>query len=66
MIALSSEESELYATVKASAEGRSVMATDRDLRETYYGKVWTDASAALGIIQKRGSGKVRHIDAHHL
>ena len=66
VIALSSGESELYATVKASAEGLSVMATDRDLRETYYGKVWADASAALGIIQRRGLGKVRHIDTHHL
>ena len=39
VIAPSSGASELYATVKASAEGLGVMATDRDLREAYYGKV---------------------------
>ena len=38
-IALCSGASELYATVKALAGGLSVMATDRDLREAYYGKV---------------------------
>ncbi len=58
--------SALHATVKASAAGLGVMATYRDLGETYYGKVWADASAALGIIQRRGLGKVRHIDTHHL
>ena len=66
VIALSSGESELYATVKASAEGLSVMATDRDLKETYHGKVWADAITTLGVIQRMRLGKGRHIDTHHL
>ena len=30
------------------------------------GEVWGDASAALGIINRRGLGKTRHIDTGHL
>ena len=29
-------------------------------------KVCTDASAAIGIVNRRGSGKVRHIDTNEL
>ena len=30
------------------------------------GEVWGDASAAFGIINRRGLGKTRHIDTGHL
>ena len=30
------------------------------------GEIWGDASAALGIINRRGFGKIRHTDTGHL
>ena len=38
----------------------------RDLGRTLKGRILTDASAALGIIQRRGIGKVRHLDTQYL
>ena len=61
-IALSSAESELYAAVKASAGTLGMMAMMADLGYTLQGEVWDDASAALGIINRNGLGKTRHID----
>ena len=62
LIALSSGESELYAALKASAEALGMIALLQDLGYTVKGEVWGDASAALGIINRRGLGKTRHID----
>ena len=65
-MALSSAESEFYALIKASAETMGVLTT---LKERGFkpgeAQIWGDASAALGII-KRGSEKVRHIEASHV
>ena len=62
LIALSSGESELYATLKASAEGLGLQSICKDLNLHMRGEVWGDASAALGIINRKGLGKTRHID----
>ena len=62
LVALSSAESELYATLKASAEALGLIAMMRDLGYLLSGEVWGDASAALGIIHRHGLGKTRHID----
>ena len=62
LIALSSGESELYAALKASAETLGLMALLKDLGYKVSGEVWGDASAALGIKNRRGLGKTRHID----
>ena len=61
VIALSSAEAELYAMVAASAEGLACIALARDLGVTIEGEVYTDSSAALGISQRAGLGKVRHL-----
>ena len=66
LIALSSGESELYATLKAAAEGLGIIAMLSDLGIKVIGEVWGDASAALGIINRKGLGKLRHIDTGHL
>ena len=66
LIALSSAESELYACVKATAEGLGVMSMLSDWGRTCSGVVKADASAALGIISRRGLGKVRHLDTSFL
>ena len=66
LIALRPGRSELYATLKAAAEGLGIMAVLSDLGWLMRGEVWGDASAALGIIHRRGLGKTRHIDTGHL
>ena len=62
LIALSSGESELYATLRAAAEALGIMSILKDLGYTVFGEIWSDASAALGIINRTGLGKTRHID----
>ena len=61
VVALSSAEAELYAMVAASAETLAVIAYAKDLGFTMEGEVYTDSSAALGIAQRLGLGKVRHL-----
>ena len=60
--AFSSGESELYATLRAAAEALGTMAMMKDLGCQVSGEIWSDASAALGIIHRTGLGKTRHID----
>ena len=62
VVAPSSGESELYATLKAASEGLGLLSVAKDLGIWLSGEVWADASAALGIIKRRGLGKTRHID----
>lgn len=62
LVALSSGESELYATLKVAAESLGMLSMMKDLGWTVKGEIWGDASAALGIIHRRGLGKTRHID----
>ena len=62
LVALYSGESELYALLKASAETLGLLSMLRDLGWRLHGEVWGDANAALGIINRSGRGKTRHID----
>ena len=62
LIALSSGESELYVALKASAEALGAMAILQDFGYSVRGEVWGDVGAALGIINRKGLGKTRHID----
>ena len=62
LVALSSGESELCASLKAAAETLGMISVMKDLGREVTGEVWGDASAALGIINRRGLGKTRHID----
>merc|ERR1711884_807467 len=66
LIALSSGESELYATLRAASEGLGMQSVAQDLGIELQGEVWGDASAALGIVKRRGLGKTRHIDTGYL
>ena len=66
LVALSSAESELYALVKCTAEVLGVRSALKDWGRRVGGSVKSDASAALGIIQRQGLGKVRHIDCSFL
>ena len=66
LIALSSGESELYATLRTAAETLGVIAMARDLGIELAGKAWGDASAALGMIHRKGVGRTRHIGVSYL
>ena len=61
LIALSSGESELYATLKASAETLGLISMMQDFGVKVAGEVWGDAQAALGFINRNDLGKTRHI-----
>jgi len=60
-VALSSAEAELHAMVAASAETLGVIGLCKDMGLAMEGEVYTDSSAALGITQRLGNGKVRHL-----
>ena len=66
VVALSSAESELYALVKASAETLGMTSIFRDYGMNMKNVVLSDASAALGIVQRQGLGKIRHLDTSYL
>ena len=61
-IALSSGESELYSTLKAAAETLGLPAMLKDMGWLMKGEIWSDANAAIGIINRNGLGKTRHIE----
>ena len=67
-IALSSSETEYYALVKAAAQGLGTKAIVKNLRvkEEEGIEVKSDASAAIGIAQRRATVKVRHIEVNQL
>ena len=61
VVALSSAEAELYAMVAASAETLGLQAYARDLGIELSCELYCDSAAALGIAQRAGIGKVRHL-----
>ena len=61
-IAQSSAESELIATVRGATEGIGLISLAQDIGLQLTVRLHVDASAALGIIERRGVGRVRHLD----
>ena len=68
VIALSSGEAEYYGMVKGASVAMGVNALCEDLGRYLSGKikVQTDASAAIGIACRIGTGKIRHIEINQL
>ena len=68
VIALSSGEAEYYALVKGASQGIGIKNIMEDLGVEVAQKIQllSDASAAIGIASRRGSGKVRHIEVNQL
>ena len=66
LVALSSGEAELYATVKASAELLGLLSLLADWGVQAEGEVLGDAAACLGIVQRKGLGRLRHIQTNWL
>ena len=60
-IALSSAEAELHAMVAASSEAIGLIGLCRDMGLAVEGEVFCDSSAALGVAQRLGMGKLRHV-----
>ena len=61
-IAQSSAESELFGAVRGGVEALGAQTLLRDLGIDCEAKLVLDASAALGILQRQGVGRVRHLD----
>ena len=65
-IALSSAEAELHGISKGAAQGIGLRSVARDLGLEFSIKVLTDAAAAIGIVRRRGLGKVWRLDVTDL
>jgi hypothetical protein len=66
VIALSSGEAEYYGLTKASSVILGIKGMCSDLGLTMPGEVMTDASAAKGIANRIGLGKLRHLETSQL
>ena len=66
MIALSSGEAEFYAIMKGSTIAKGLQSMLSDFGFSASVVVYSDSSAAKGMANRRGLGKVRHIDLCHL
>ena len=63
VIAKSSGESELYAVIRASTEGLGMITLLKDLGiKDAKVRIGMDASAAIGMAQRTGLNKVRHVE----
>ena len=65
-VALSSGEAELISLVKGTSEGLGLQSMLEDAGVDTWLHVRTDAAAALGMAQRTGVGKVRHLDTRLL
>ena len=65
-VTLSSAEAELVAMTKAVAETIGIVNMAQDLGRALRGVVYADSSAALAIADRKGAGKLRHINIRML
>ena len=65
-VTLSSAEAELIAMVKCSSELMGMRSAMRDWGVESSGVVYADSSAALAIANRKGAGKLRHINVSSL
>ena len=66
LIALSSAEAELNASVKAAQEGLGLAHLEEELGRKVLVRLLGDSSANHGIIQRQGTGKVKHLSVRQL
>ena len=60
-MALSSAEAELAACIKTSCEVIGILQMAEGMGRKLEGEVFVDSSAALGVVNRKGNGKLRHI-----
>ena len=65
-VALSSAEAELNAVVKGVAEGLFLKHLLLECSRVCSGRIFTDSSAANGIVHREGCGKVKHLECRQL
>jgi hypothetical protein len=65
-VAMSSGEAEFYGAVKGASIGLGLKALYRDIGYTMPLRLWTDSSAAVGIRNRQGLGKLRHLECTSL
>ena len=63
---MSSGEAEFYGVVRGTGIGMGVRALFSDLGIAMPLRVWTDSSAAIGIVGRQGLGKLRHLECSAL
>ena len=61
-VAMSSGEAEYYAAVRGSAEGLAFQSMCRDVGAGVRVRVHTDSTACRGVCNRRGIGRIRHMD----
>ena len=66
VIALSSGEAEYYGMVKGAGNALGISGVFQDMGIKHDVVVYTDSSAAKGMSNRRGLGKVRHIELNQL
>ena len=66
VISLSSGEAEYYAMVKGAAVSMGISSMLKEIGISVELELKCDASAAVGMVKRRGLGKVRHIDVSQL
>jgi hypothetical protein len=65
-VALSSAEAELNALIKATSESLGIMNMLKSMGKYFDIQIFTDSSAAKGIVHRQGCGKVKHLEARQL
>ena len=65
-IAQSSAESELIASVRGATEALGLVSLGEDMGISFGVRLHIDAAAALGILERTGVGRVRHLDVASL
>ena len=65
-IALSSGEAELYAACLVGVQGKGIKSFAKDMDIELKIHMYVDASAAIGVIQRQGLGKLRHVEVRDL
>ena len=66
VVSLSPGEAEYYAMVKGGSVGMGFQSLLQEIGVSVKLQLKCDASAAVGIVKRRGLGKIRHIDVTQL
>ena len=65
-IALSSGEAEFYALVATASDALGIVAMTEDSGDKVDAYLYADASAAIGLANREGLGRIRHLDTQSL
>jgi len=66
VVAMSSGEAELFALTKGAAHTLGAISLASDFGARFDGRVCCDSAAAIGIVNRAGAGKLRHVKVQYL